>query len=230
MPYQPEGENSRFRWVAGIGLGGPWVMVGKFSTPHEKSLVARRLSAIKPARWMATRLLPLPMLAPDRFQQRHRRLSKRTTCLAMKRPHPLHAANQVVNMCEPSSPEPPPGTFKIVVVDDEASVRRFVVRTLTLAGYEVITFRGPLDALQFLERDSQRVDLLLTDVVMPEMSGRELAQRVHALRPTAAVLLMSGFDAQAAGAGVAAADRPLLPKPFTPLQLTQAVARVLERK
>jgi two-component system, cell cycle sensor histidine kinase and response regulator CckA len=133
-------------------------------------------------------------------------------------------------MCEQLSSGSRRRALRIAVVDDEVSVRRFAVRILAAAGYEVVAFGASLEALDFLERSGQRVDLLLTDVVMPEMDGRELAERVHALIPAAAVLLMSGFDPQTAGASVAVADWPLLPKPFTPAQLTQAVARVLKRE
>jgi two-component system, cell cycle sensor histidine kinase and response regulator CckA len=132
-------------------------------------------------------------------------------------------------MSEPSLPASPPGTLTIVVVDDQDAVRRFVVRTLTLDGYVVVTFSGPLEALEFLERSDQRVDLLLTDVVMPEMSGRELSQRFLAGRPTAAVLLMSGFDPETAGLIGPGAPCPALRKPFTPVQLCQAVACSLKR-
>ncbi|MEM9188472.1 MAG: PAS domain S-box protein [Myxococcota bacterium] len=84
----------------------------------------------------------------------------------------------------------------IMLVEDDEAVRRAAALVLREAGYTVIEPAGPGEALLFLERDEAAVDLLLTDVVMPLMSGRELADRASAIRPAVRVLFMSGFTPQ----------------------------------
>ncbi len=102
----------------------------------------------------------------------------------------------------------------VLVVDDEDGVRALVSRLLGRQGYVVLEARGPGEALLLAERHAGTIDLLLTDVMMPTMNGKELAERLVALRPGLHVLLMSGFtgDVLAAHLGEPAA---FLQKPFT---------------
>jgi DNA-binding NtrC family response regulator len=109
----------------------------------------------------------------------------------------------------------------ILVVDDEAEVRALVREALTLEGYTVIDTGDPLEARRIVE--SRPIHLLLTDVVMPIMSGIELASRVEAASPTTRVLLMSGYSTTA----VKGSGRPLLSKPFKTYELLTAVRQVL---
>ena len=95
----------------------------------------------------------------------------------------------------PRSPRPASGRGGVILlVEDEASVRRTVRRILARQGYEVYSADRAATALSLLEKQGLEPDLLLTDVVMPGMNGRELAERLRAARPELKVLLMSGYS------------------------------------
>jgi two-component system cell cycle sensor histidine kinase/response regulator CckA len=107
-------------------------------------------------------------------------------------------------------------------------VRELVQRVLESAGYEVHASPLPSDALSVLA-SGRRFDLLLSDVVMPEMSGYELAGRVRREHPEVRALFMSGYDREAAQAAEGLpGERVLLQKPFAPDQLARAVRRALD--
>jgi two-component system, cell cycle sensor histidine kinase and response regulator CckA len=113
----------------------------------------------------------------------------------------------------------------ILLVEDEETVRRFVRRALQTSGFRVLEATSPEDAVAIAER-GEPITLLLTDVVMPRMSGPELARRLKASRPDLPVLYMSGYAANSVLAeGDVAPAVPLLAKPFTTSQL---VARIYE--
>ncbi|HEY7651537.1 MAG TPA: response regulator [Methylomirabilota bacterium] len=112
----------------------------------------------------------------------------------------------------------------ILVVDDEVDVRVFVREALMLQGYNVLETGDPIEARRLCE--SQRVHLLLTDVVMPIMNGIELAKRVEAVSPTTKVLLMSGYVTnEAKGSG-----RPLVAKPFKTADLVKMIRQLLDSR
>jgi PAS domain S-box-containing protein len=117
------------------------------------------------------------------------------------------------------------GDETILVVEDDDAVRGMVGKLLRSLGYAVRETRSPLDALALLERQ-EAVDLLLTDIVMAEISGDQLAARATAQRPDVKVLFMSGY-AEDMVKRPAAANR-FLPKPFTRAQLATAVRAALE--
>jgi DNA-binding NtrC family response regulator len=112
----------------------------------------------------------------------------------------------------------------ILVVDDEPEVRALVREILELHGYKVIDTGDPVEARRLTE--SQPVHLLLTDVVMPIMSGIELAKRVEAVSPTTKIVLMSGYST----AAVLGSGRPLVSKPFKTNDLVNTVRQVLDSK
>ena len=112
----------------------------------------------------------------------------------------------------------------ILVVEDEAAVREAVVRILQREGYAVIAAPHPLEALDLLEATPGTIHLLLTDMVMPHLSGKELAARFRALRPQAKVLYMSGYSEQELGPEEA---QRFLQKPFTREALVSKVAELL---
>jgi len=114
----------------------------------------------------------------------------------------------------------------VLVVEDDPSMRRMAERILRRAGYEVVTSPGGRDALRKLEAEDH-FDLLLTDVVMPEMSGTELAGRAAALFPELRILLMSGY-VDRPGVGPVEDDAELLEKPFRAEDLLERVRWVLE--
>ncbi|TVP44613.1 MAG: PAS domain-containing sensor histidine kinase [Gemmatimonadales bacterium] len=120
------------------------------------------------------------------------------------------------------------GVGRIVVVEDEAGVRRMALRILERAGYEVESFEHPSDALERFSDPAFRADLLLTDVRMPGMNGNELVDRVRKLRASLPVIYMSGYPEEAAIADrILAADADFIPKPFNPDVLLDAIRHML---
>ena len=127
--------------------------------------------------------------------------------------------------------EPAPlqkGTGTVLVVEDEESVRRFVVQTLAESGYTVLEAADPQQGIALAEKHEGRIDLLLTDMVMPDMNGPELAKRVSAGRPGIRLLYVSGYTGDSLmQRGVVPENMPLLVKPFGAGPLIQAVQAAL---
>ncbi len=120
------------------------------------------------------------------------------------------------------------GTETILLVEDEPQVRAVVRRALERAGYAVLVAQDPDDALRLCEA-RQPIDLLLTDVVMPHMNGRELAERVRSRYPATKALFMSGYtDDAILRHGVLDAGVPFLQKPVTPALLARRVRETLD--
>ncbi len=122
-----------------------------------------------------------------------------------------------------------PATETILVVDDEDELRSVAVDVLRAAGYAVLEARDGLAALRIAQETPGRIDLLLTDVVMPQLSGREVAQALGRVHPETKVLYMSGYTGDTLlGNGVSEADIAFLAKPFRPEGLLQTVRAVLQ--
>ncbi len=120
------------------------------------------------------------------------------------------------------------GARTLLVVEDEGAVRELVRTALTRAGYRVLAARDGEEALTRAAAHAGRIDLLLTDVVMPGLNGRELALRFRQARPEARVLFMSGFASDVIAAdGELSGDSELLMKPFTPDELLARVRSAL---
>jgi signal transduction histidine kinase/HAMP domain-containing protein len=120
---------------------------------------------------------------------------------------------------------PRPGTETVLVVDDEGEVQALVQAVLVRYGYTVLGAERPTEALRIAERHPGAIHLLLTDVVMPEMGGPALAQRLRAVRPDMAVLFMSGYADYTVSSDPGSA---LLQKPFTPEAVARAVRTALD--
>jgi len=121
------------------------------------------------------------------------------------------------------------GSGSILLVEDERPLAKVVARTLERAGYSVSTCHDGLEALALLERNGTSPDLVLTDLVMPRLSGRELAASLEPLFPGLPVLIMSGFAKEDEEAGPMPCNvRRVLQKPLSRHLLLDAVARALE--
>ena len=122
------------------------------------------------------------------------------------------------------------GTETILVVEDDDDVRAYTVEILRELGYRVVEAHDPTSALRLLERQDEPVQLLLTDVIMPIMSGRELAEAARKLQPELRVLYTSGYPRDAiAHAGRLEEGVELLSKPFTFLSLSERVRSLIDR-
>ena len=133
--------------------------------------------------------------------------------------------------CAPEEPDAsvPGGTETILLVEDETAIRNLTQRLLTGAGYVVIEAGHGAEAMELLAGHAGTIDLLLTDVVMPGMNGRELASRVLNTHPGVKVLFTSGYtDDAILRRGVLGDLRRFIPKPYTPLQLRRKVRDVLD--
>jgi len=123
----------------------------------------------------------------------------------------------------------PTGTETVLVVEDAEAIRSLARKVLTAQGYTVLEAGDGVEALQIAERHTGMLHLVLTDVVMPGMSGRELAQRLAPLRPQLKLLYMSGYTGDAVvHRGVLEDGLPFLAKPFTPEDLASKVRDVLD--
>ncbi|PYS49074.1 MAG: hybrid sensor histidine kinase/response regulator [Acidobacteria bacterium] len=122
------------------------------------------------------------------------------------------------------------GTETILLAEDEEIVRTLAREILETYGYRVLEASGSGAALLICERVTEPIDLLITDVVMPEMSGRQLAARLSQLRPEMKVLYMSGYtDDAIVHQGVLDEDANFIQKPFTPDALAKKVREVLNK-
>jgi PAS domain S-box-containing protein len=123
------------------------------------------------------------------------------------------------------------GSETILLVEDEEAVRELASRILSGKGYSVVAAKSVRDAEQFAEKHAGKIDLLLTDIIMPGTSGRELARRITARHPKTRVLYMSGYtDNVLALGGELEAGLAFLQKPFTPGALVQKVRDVLDSR
>jgi DNA-binding NtrC family response regulator len=116
----------------------------------------------------------------------------------------------------------------ILLVEDEDAVRRFAKLALERHGFHVIEASQPEQAIALASATDERIHLLVTDVVMPHLSGPELAERLRQLRPHMPVLYMSGYPASMVMQGSPPdASVRLLPKPFTVSELMANIESVL---
>ena len=148
-------------------------------------------------------------------------------------------AEEGILICETTVPEPMlctsfveaaprGGTETILLAEDEGFVRRVTAEVLQSAGYKLVIARNGAEALAAYRQFSEPVDLLLADVVMPGMGGRDLAAEFESLCPHARVLLMSGYAGQLAWRHMFPRGRTFLAKPFSVRTLLRKVREVLD--
>jgi CheY-like chemotaxis protein len=123
------------------------------------------------------------------------------------------------------------GNEVILVVEDSQEVRSFTCETLQSLGYQVYEAPDGIEALEVINAIDQRIDLLISDVIMPRMSGKELASKVTEKLPDTKVLFTSGYsDSQIAHDGVLKSGLNFLQKPYSIKKLATKVRQVLEKK
>ena len=121
------------------------------------------------------------------------------------------------------------GGEKILLVEDEPEVRLLVQKLLKIQGYDVITAAAPDEAISIARHLTHGIDLMVTDVVMPGMSGRQLADLLAATHPDMKVLFISGYtDDSILQHGVLNPGTAFLQKPFTPASLARKVRDLLD--
>jgi CheY-like chemotaxis protein len=140
-------------------------------------------------------------------------------------------------MAEKSAPTshaatPGKGSARLVlVVDDEQWVRDLVCRVLRSEGYRTVEAAHGGEALELVEGGPEKVDLVVTDVVMPGMDGRELGRRLGQSRPTLPVLYISAYDVNDIfRRGSPRSSAPFLQKPFPPTDLINSVEQLLQKQ
>ncbi|HVP45964.1 MAG TPA: PAS domain S-box protein [Bryobacteraceae bacterium] len=132
---------------------------------------------------------------------------------------------------EPASNGIHRGCETILLVEDEAEVRNMLRESLAGAGYRVLEAKDGTDALRRWEREAPSIDLLLTDVVMPLLNGRELARRLTSIAEHIQVIYISGYaDDVLAYHGTLAPGTVLIQKPFSPAELMMKVREVLDTR
>jgi CheY-like chemotaxis protein len=130
-----------------------------------------------------------------------------------------------------SEPDMPLGQGEhILVVEDEEAVRTMTRRTLEEVGYRVLEAATGRQGLELLTAGDYEIDLVICDVVLPEMTGHELGRCLEAIRPELPILYMSGYPGlEVVERALVAKDAPFIEKPFTPESLAFAVHSLLER-
>jgi CheY-like chemotaxis protein len=143
----------------------------------------------------------------------------------------LPRVDEPVTHPEPRPAQAPihPGDETILLVEDEPEVRSLVQRILKTQGYTVVTAANPDEAIAVAREFKGTIQVMVTDVVMPGMSGLQLAARLMPMRPNMRVLFVSGYTHDAIGHhGVLDPGTAFLQKPFTPNALARKVREVLE--
>ncbi|MGP8200344.1 MAG: response regulator [Limisphaerales bacterium] len=144
---------------------------------------------------------------------------------------PQVEAQTKIPLRRPDSPPLPTGTETILLVEDDPALRAMAAALLKRLGYTVLAAANGIEALSLKQRhDTGHIDLLFTDVVMPHMSGKELADRVRALFPHTRILFTSAYTENAiVHQGVLEKGVALLQKPFTPSALANKLREVLDQ-
>jgi two-component system cell cycle sensor histidine kinase/response regulator CckA len=142
---------------------------------------------------------------------------------------PVTPSMQRLRKSEQNRAPIPQGRETVLVVEDEEGVRRLAGSVLRDSGYAVLEARDGAEGLEIARRHAGPIDLLLTDVVMPRLGGRELAEQLRALRPRSKVLFTSGYtEDKFLRDGLREATFTFLAKPYSPLLLARKVREVLD--
>jgi CheY-like chemotaxis protein len=118
----------------------------------------------------------------------------------------------------------------ILLVEDEEQVRKLASRLLTNKGYIVIEAKSAIEAIQLFQERKKKIDLLLTDMIMPDMNGKQLSEELLKQSPNLKILFMSGYN-EDMGNKIEDlnSSAPLLLKPFTSRDLSKKIRKILDR-
>ncbi len=153
----------------------------------------------------------------------------RGTTFALYFPRVLEAVTPLAPPSEPAAAAPR-GDETIFLVEDDDAVRQLALLALQRFGYRVVEAADGEEALRLLRAYAGPLHLLVSDIVMPQIGGRELARLVDVIRPGVKVLYLSGYtDDAVLRLGIVDAELNFLQKPFSPAALATAVRRVLDR-
>ena len=134
----------------------------------------------------------------------------------------------IVAPAKTTNPELPRGSGRVLLAEDEMPVRTLTARLLRSLGYEVYTAADGAEAVVVFEGiPEHKIDLLLTDVIMPQMGGKELAQKLRTMQTDLKVLFISGYTRDVIGEGDITESNSFLQKPFTPTILASKVQECL---
>jgi hypothetical protein len=141
----------------------------------------------------------------------------------------LPVTEQDIAAATPPPTEPQRGQGQtVLVVEDEAAIREVTRRMLARNGYHVVAAASGHEALEVLATQLEHIDVLLTDVIMPRMQGKEFADQVLVIQPAARVIFMSGYTQGLLGAqGVLEPGTHLIEKPFSEATLLTKLQEVL---
>jgi CheY-like chemotaxis protein len=135
------------------------------------------------------------------------------------------------SLATPAWREVPRGTETILLAEDDEGVRGLAAVSLRAQGYTVLEARDGQEALDVWQRQGARIDLLITNVIMPRLGGRRLAEVLSAARPGLRVLYLSGYtDDEVMRQGVLTTEAVFLEKPFTATALVRKVREVLDQR
>jgi two-component system, cell cycle sensor histidine kinase and response regulator CckA len=137
--------------------------------------------------------------------------------------------SSVPSIMRPIAPRKSKGTETILIADDEDGVRKLVHAVLATNGYNVLEASDGKEALGIFEQHRSQISLVVTDIVMPQMTGLELGERLNALDPQLRILYISGYRDSPIGASGDDRDRSFLHKPFTPDALLSRVRDLLDQ-
>jgi PAS domain S-box-containing protein len=140
---------------------------------------------------------------------------------------PAHHGKIPQRRVEPVAP--PTGTGRILIVDDEPSLLKLGRKLLERVGYAVTSTTDPADALALVAADPAAVDLVVTDLAMPQMSGERLATEIHKIAPDTPIILCTGFSRQSVGSlSLETGIRAVVMKPYDRAELATAVKKALD--
>ena len=142
---------------------------------------------------------------------------------------PLTSAQPLSLAPRERSPTSLRGSETILVTEDEDAIRNLIDDVLSEHGYRILTAADGAEALDLVRQHDGEIDLVITDVVMPRLSGPEMVQRLQVDRPGTKVIFMSGYAKQGSLAALEDEEAEILEKPFSPQVILTRVRKVLDR-